>query len=71
MDGFVRTFMLPGVAHCAGGKGQSQVDFLSTIVDWVEFADVEFICRCRVHSLMASSFTGVDAGKGRPSQRTG
>jgi feruloyl esterase len=32
----IRLFMAPGVQHCGGGEGASQVDFLSVIEDWVE-----------------------------------
>jgi feruloyl esterase len=32
----VRLFMAPGVHHCAGGEGASQVDFLSVLDEWVE-----------------------------------
>lgn len=31
-----RTFFLPGVYHCAGGPGPDQVDWLSSIRQWVE-----------------------------------
>lgn len=33
---YFRTFMLPGVLHCGGGTGPSQVDWPSTIAKWVE-----------------------------------
>jgi len=32
----IRLFMAPGVQHCAGGEGPSQVDYLSVIEQWVE-----------------------------------
>ena len=32
----VRLFMMPGVLHCAGGKGPSRVNFLDQIDQWVE-----------------------------------
>ena len=32
----VQLFMLPGVAHCWGGKGPSYVNFLTEIDQWVE-----------------------------------
>jgi feruloyl esterase len=28
--------VLPGVQHCGGGNGASQIDFLSVLRDWVE-----------------------------------
>jgi feruloyl esterase len=33
---FARLFMLPGMYHCQGGTGPSQVDWLTPIVAWVE-----------------------------------
>jgi tannase/feruloyl esterase len=33
---YVRTFMLPGVLHCAGGTGPDVVDWPAAIADWVE-----------------------------------
>ncbi|MEV7976865.1 tannase/feruloyl esterase family alpha/beta hydrolase [Streptomyces sp. NPDC086519] len=32
---FARLFLLPGVAHCGGGRGPSNLDALTAIVDWV------------------------------------
>ena len=33
---YVRLFMMPGVLHCAGGNGPSDVDWMRTITAWVE-----------------------------------
>ena len=33
---YARLFMLPGVLHCGGGPGPSQVDWLEAIRAWVE-----------------------------------
>jgi len=33
---YARLFMLPGVAHCAGGAGPDRVDWYSVIDDWVD-----------------------------------
>lgn len=33
---YFRTFMLPGVLHCAGGAGPDAVNWPAAIVDWVE-----------------------------------
>jgi feruloyl esterase len=33
---FARLFLQPGVAHCNGGAGPDAVDFLGTLVQWVE-----------------------------------
>lgn len=32
---FARLFLMPGMAHCAGGTGPSSFDALSAVVDWV------------------------------------
>ncbi|MEQ8955693.1 MAG: tannase/feruloyl esterase family alpha/beta hydrolase, partial [Gammaproteobacteria bacterium] len=32
----VRVFMMPGVLHCAGGKGPSMVRFVDALDQWVE-----------------------------------
>jgi hypothetical protein len=36
LAGYCRLFMVPGCLHCGGGPGASEVDWLGTIVDWVE-----------------------------------
>ena len=33
---FMRLFMIPGMAHCAGGLGPDQYDAVTAVVDWVE-----------------------------------
>lgn len=33
---FARLFMVPGMAHCAGGQALDDMDALSALVDWVE-----------------------------------
>jgi feruloyl esterase len=33
---FIRLFMIPGMAHCAGGVGPDQYDAVTAVVDWVE-----------------------------------
>ena len=35
---YCRLFMVPGCLHCGGGPGAANVDWLATIVDWVEHA---------------------------------
>jgi feruloyl esterase len=35
-DDFARLFMVPGMAHCAGGVGPDQNDAVSAVIDWVE-----------------------------------
>ncbi|HEX5421380.1 MAG TPA: tannase/feruloyl esterase family alpha/beta hydrolase [Gammaproteobacteria bacterium] len=33
---FMRLFMIPGMAHCAGGIGPDQKDASTAVIDWVE-----------------------------------
>jgi hypothetical protein len=33
---FFRLFMIPGMAHCAGGVGPDQNDAVTAVIDWVE-----------------------------------
>ena len=33
---YFRMYLLPGVTHCRGGAGPDQVDWLATLVQWVE-----------------------------------
>jgi len=35
-DHWVRLFMVPGMAHCAGGEGPDTFDSLSALENWVE-----------------------------------
>jgi feruloyl esterase len=35
-DTFARFFLLPGVGHCGGGEGPSQVDVVSPLMAWTE-----------------------------------
>jgi feruloyl esterase len=32
----MRLFLMPGVAHCMGGDGNDQVDWLTPLMSWVE-----------------------------------
>ncbi|MCY4477251.1 MAG: tannase/feruloyl esterase family alpha/beta hydrolase [Gammaproteobacteria bacterium] len=36
VSGFLRLFMLPGMAHCSGGDGVHAADYLTLIEKWVE-----------------------------------
>lgn len=33
---FARLFMIPGMAHCAGGVGPDRYDAVTAVIDWVE-----------------------------------
>ncbi len=35
-DGFLRLFMVPGMAHCRGGPGPDTFDAVASLEDWVE-----------------------------------
>lgn len=32
----IQLYLIPGMAHCAGGNGINQVDFIPALLDWVE-----------------------------------
>ncbi len=36
LDQSFRLFMVPGMAHCSGGPGETHFDALGAVVDWVE-----------------------------------
>ncbi|GAA5164822.1 tannase/feruloyl esterase family alpha/beta hydrolase [Viridibacterium curvum] len=36
LQSFERLYLLPGVAHCSGGEGPSQIDLLTPMLEWVE-----------------------------------
>ena len=36
LDEYLRTYMVPGMVHCAGGPGAWAADFVQPMVDWVE-----------------------------------
>jgi feruloyl esterase len=38
-DDFVRLFMVPGMAHCGGGEGPSQVNWMAALERWREAGD--------------------------------
>lgn len=35
-DGFLKLYLVPGMAHCGGGVGHDNVDWLTPLVNWVE-----------------------------------
>jgi len=35
-DGFLRLFMVPGMGHCGGGVGHSNIDWMTPLARWVE-----------------------------------
>jgi hypothetical protein len=35
-DTFERLYLLPGMYHCNGGEGPTQVDFMTPVMEWVE-----------------------------------
>ncbi len=36
IEDYMRLYLLPGILHCGGGDGPSQVDWIALIRDWVE-----------------------------------
>jgi feruloyl esterase len=56
---FMRLFMVPGMAHCAGGLGPDQYDAVTAVVDWVEKGTAP-------NALVASKVTGGQVTRSRP-----
>ena len=56
---YARLFMLPGVAHCAGGAGPDRVDWNSVIDNWVELGTAP-------DRVIASKMAGGKATRTRP-----
>lgn len=36
LDQFLKLYMVPGMGHCGGGQGHSEIDWLTPLVNWVE-----------------------------------
>ena len=36
LESFLRLYLVPGMAHCGGGIGHDQVDWLTALRGWVE-----------------------------------
>ncbi|UUX95001.1 tannase/feruloyl esterase family alpha/beta hydrolase [Aquabacterium sp. J223] len=34
--GFLRLYLVPGLGHCSGGPGHTEVDWMAAVSDWVE-----------------------------------
>ncbi len=56
---FFRLFMVPGMAHCAGGVGPDRNDAVTAVIDWVETGKAP-------DSLLASKVTGGQVVRTRP-----
>ncbi len=56
---FMRLFMIPGMAHCAGGLGPDQYDAVTAVVDWVEKGVAP-------DSLVANKIVGGQVTRSRP-----
>jgi hypothetical protein len=57
--GFMRLFMIPGMAHCAGGVGPDQYDAVTAVIDWVENGVAP-------DALVASKIVGGEVTRSRP-----
>ncbi|MCY3810648.1 MAG: tannase/feruloyl esterase family alpha/beta hydrolase [Gammaproteobacteria bacterium] len=57
LDEFLRTYMIPGMVHCAGGPGAWAADFVQPIVDWVE----DDVAPDRIIAEHPGDFTFMDA----------
>jgi feruloyl esterase len=56
---FFRLFMVPGMAHCAGGIGPDSHDAVTAIIDWVEAGEAP-------ESIVASKIVGGEVTRSRP-----
>jgi feruloyl esterase len=56
---FMRLFMIPGMAHCAGGLGPDQYDAVTAVIDWVEKGTAP-------DSLVASKLSNGTVTRSRP-----
>ena len=56
---FFRLFMVPGMAHCAGGVGPDRNDAVTAVIDWVEKGKAP-------DSLLASKVTSGQVVRTRP-----
>jgi len=56
---FMRLFMAPGMAHCAGGVGPDQYDAVTAVIDWVETGTAP-------DSLLARKIVGGEVVRSRP-----
>jgi feruloyl esterase len=56
---FFRLFMVPGMAHCAGGVGPDQNDAVTAVIDWVEKGSAP-------DSLIASKIVDGRVARSRP-----
>ena len=57
LDEYLRTYMVPGMVHCAGGPGAWAADFIQPIVDWVE----DDVAPDRIIAEHPGDFTFMDA----------
>lgn len=56
---FMRLFMAPGMAHCAGGIGPDQYDAVTAVIDWVETGSAP-------DALIARKIVGGNVTRSRP-----
>jgi hypothetical protein len=56
---FARLFMVPGMAHCAGGNGPDRMDAVTAVIDWVEKGKAP-------DTLLASKVTNTQVVRTRP-----
>jgi feruloyl esterase len=61
-DDWMRLFLMPGVAHCGGGVGPDQADFLGAIEGWREKGEAPA-------QIIATRPAGRGAGAGPPMSR--
>ncbi|MGN7871469.1 tannase/feruloyl esterase family alpha/beta hydrolase [Paracoccus sp. 22332] len=62
--GFERLYLLPGVSHCSGGEGPSNLDLLTPMMAWVEGGQAPDAI-LTASTAESSSFGQPDGGEGR------
>ncbi|WP_171060884.1 tannase/feruloyl esterase family alpha/beta hydrolase [Poseidonocella sp. HB161398] len=65
--GFERLYLIPGMGHCGGGRGPTELDLLSPMMDWVESgkAPETVLTRSTAETSSFGQPDGVGEGGGR------
>ena len=58
-DDFIRLFMVPGMGHCSGGEGPSQINWMAALERWRE-------SNTAPESIQAAKVTGSSVSMTRP-----
>lgn len=71
VQAFSRLYLLPGMGHCGGGQGPSQLDLLTPMLDWVEtgIAPDAIATATTAETSTFGQPDGVEGGGGHPPAR--